>query len=327
MTTAGATGALLAALAACGSDTAGESGGDGADGAGSGQDSGGIVVSTARGDVTLDDPAVRVVSLEWVYTEELLALGITPVGNADNAGYGDWLTAEGAELPGDVTDVGLRNEPSIERIRVLEPDIIVGDEDRLAASFDQLQDIAPVVSFAYTPQPQMETMRTNFTELAEAVGAQDRAVEVLDRMDAAAADLGERLAAAGAEGQTYALGQGFTLDGSASVRMLTDDAFSAQVLNLAGLENGWEGEADEWGMTTVGVEGLTNVAPEAEFFYVASGADDPFTGAFAGNPVWEGLEFVQEDRVTALDPGQWLFGGPLSALQLLDEAATALDVG
>ncbi|WP_049580247.1 ABC transporter substrate-binding protein [Streptomyces sp. SBT349] len=319
---ASAAGALLAALAGCGSGSVGESSGEGEGGSGAG----GITVSTARGDVTLDDPALKVVSLEWVYTEELLALGVTPVGNADNAGYAEWLTAEGARLPEDTTDVGLRNEPSIERIRVLEPDLIVGDEERLAAGYEQLEEIAPVLSFAYTTAPQLETMERNFTELARAVGEEEKAAEVLGRLDAAAGDLTTRLAEAGAEGATYALAQGFTLEGNASVRMLTEDAFSAQVLGLAGLTNGWHGEPDAWGMTTVGVEGLTTVDPEASFLYVASSEDDPFTGAFAGNPVWEGLSFVEEDRVFALDPGQWLFGGPLSAIQLLDEAGKALNV-
>jgi len=158
------------------------------------------------------------------------------------------------------------------------------------------------------------------------VGKEDQAAEVMERVETEAADLEKRLDEAGKSGLKYALAQGFTVNGTASIRMLTDDAFSAQVLNMAGLKNGWKGKSDAWGMTTVGVEGLTKVEKDSTFLYVAAEKDDPFTGELAGNAVWKGLDFVENDRVQALDPGTWLFGGPLSALQVLDEAGKALKV-
>ncbi|WP_185845451.1 hypothetical protein [Kibdelosporangium aridum] len=48
------------------------------------------------------------VVLEWAYTEELVALGVTPVGNADNEGYKTWVTAPGSALLNGVADVGQR---------------------------------------------------------------------------------------------------------------------------------------------------------------------------------------------------------------------------
>ncbi|MFD3540096.1 ABC transporter substrate-binding protein [Streptomyces sp. NPDC058662] len=323
-----ATGTAAAALAltaaGCGSGTAGDAGDkkSGADGATGGK----ITVDTAQGQVTLDKPATKVVTLEWTYTEELVALGVSPLGNADNKGYATWITAKGAGLADSVTDVGSRNEPSLEKIRALQPDLIVIDDDRSKANLKALQDIAPVVSFKYTTKPQLDTMKKNFTELAKAVGKADKASEVTGRIDAAAADLKGRLDKAGKGGLKYAVAQGFTANGTASVRMLTDDAIAPQVLNLAGLKNGWQGTPDAWGMTTVGVEGLTKVEPDSTFLYVASAKDNPFTGDLAGNAVWKGLDFVKNDKALPLDPGTWLFGGPLSALHILDETGKALKV-
>ncbi|MEV0598830.1 iron-siderophore ABC transporter substrate-binding protein [Streptomyces sp. NPDC050315] len=319
----GGTAVALMLTAACGSGTVGEStdkaGGDKAE-------SGKISVDTARGKVSLDKPAKKVVVLEWTYTEELVALGVTPVGNADNKGYGTWITADGAELPKKVTDVGDRNEPSLEKIKALQPDLIVVDDDRSKANLKPLNDIAPVLSFKYTTKPQMQTMKKNFTELAKAVGKEDKAAEVNKRMDAKAADLKGRLEKADKSNLKYALAQGFTANGSASIRMLTDDAFACQVLNLAGLKNGWKGKSDAWGMTTVGVEGLTKVEKDSNFLYVAAEKDNPFKDELADNAVWKGLDFVKKDKALALDPGTWLFGGPLSAVQVLDETAKALKV-
>lgn len=324
LATGGTAAALMLTAVGCGSGTVGDTGDkkSGGDQAASGK----ITVDTAQGQITLDKAATKVVTLEWTYTEELVALGVTPVGNADNKGYGTWITAKGATLAESVTDVGTRNEPSLEKIRALQPDLIVIDNDRSKANLKALQDIAPVVSFTYTTKPQLATMKKNFTELAKAVGKADKAAEVNQQIDAKAADLKGRLDKAGKGGLKYAVGQGFTANGTASIRMLTDDAIAPQVLNLAGLKNGWKGEPDAWGMTTVGVEGLTKVEPDATFLYVAAEKDNPFTGAFADNAVWKGLEFVKNDKALPLDPGTWLFGGPLSAMHILDETGKALKV-
>ncbi|MEU7486955.1 iron-siderophore ABC transporter substrate-binding protein [Streptomyces sp. NPDC042319] len=323
LATGGTAVALMLTAVACGSGTVGETG---EKAGGAEATNGKVSIETARGKVALDKPAKKVVTLEWTYTEELRALGVTPVGNADNKGYKTWITAKGADLPKNVTDVGDRNEPSLEKIKALQPDLIVVDDDRSKANLKPLREIAPVASFKYTTKPQLETMEKNFTELAKAVGKEDKAAEVTKRIDTEAADLKKRLEKADKAGMKYALAQGFTANGSASIRMLTDDAFSAQVLNLAGLKNGWKGKSDAWGMTTTGVEGLTKVEKDSNFLYVAAKADNPFTGELADNAVWKGLDFVKEDKVRALDPGTWLFGGPLSALQVLDEAGKALKV-
>ncbi|QGK70545.1 ABC transporter substrate-binding protein [Allosaccharopolyspora coralli] len=284
----------------------------------------GVTVQSARGPVTLPAPAKRVVSLELTYTEELLALGVPPVGNADNDTYNTWVSAPGTELPPEVTDVGSRSEPSLEQIKALQPDLIVAPEDRVGANYEALQEIAPVVSLDYTAKPQLETMKKNFTELGKATGKQDKSTQVLGQLDTKIAETRTKLEAAGKAGAPYAIGQAPTAD--PSIRLLGDDSMVAQVLNAAGLKNTWQGQPDEWGMTTVGVEALTQIPDNATFMYVASKKSDPFKGAIAANPVWQNLPFVQQDRAKALDPGTWFFGGPLSAMQLLDETAKAMQV-
>ncbi|MGH3716380.1 MAG: ABC transporter substrate-binding protein [Micromonosporaceae bacterium] len=310
----------LALASACGGTVDNPSGKE------AGAKSGKVTVETARGKVTLPKAATKVVSLEWSYTEELLALGVTPVGNADNAGYGTWVTAGGAELPKGVADVGTRQAPSLETIKNLKPDVIISDVDRLTENFDALNDIAPVLAFQYTASPQLENLGKTVKQIGVAVGKTDEADELMKKIDTAAADLSDKLQKAGKQGTTYALGQGFTAEGAASIRMFTDQSLAAQVLNLAGLKNAWTGKPDAWGMTTVGVEGLTGVGKGASFLYVASEKDNPFTGALAKNQVWNGLEFVKGKRVYPLDSGTWVFGGPLSCVQLLEETGKALKV-
>lgn len=312
--------ASLVLLAACG----GTVGDPGATSAPAGPSA--VTVETARGPVGLPGPALRVVSLEWAYTEELMTLGVVPVGAADLKGYGNWVAAPGTELPPTVRDVGTKNSPSLEQITALDPDLIVAADDRVGTSYEALRSIAPVLSFDYTRQPQLETMKQNFQGLASAVGRSDRATEVIAQLDARTADLRNRLQAAGRSGAEYAIAQGYTTQGAPTIRMFTDRSVTAQTLNAAGLRNTWTGQPDSYGMTIVGVEGLTRVPGRSQFLSVAVPADDPFTGVLAANPLWRGLPFVAQGRATGLDPGTWQFGGPASAMFLLDQAGRAFRV-
>lgn len=54
----------------------------------------------------------RVVALEWLPAELLLALGVTPYGVADIPNYRLWVNEPA--LPASVIDVGLRTEPNLE---------------------------------------------------------------------------------------------------------------------------------------------------------------------------------------------------------------------
>lgn len=308
----------LVLLAACGGGTVGAPGGASDPAAPAA-----ITIDTARGPVGLPGPATRVVTLEYVHTEELLALGVVPVGVADIRGYGQWVQAPGVAIPPQVRDVGTRNAPSLEQITALDPDLIIANEDRVGAGYDALRRIAPVLSFDYKPEPQLERLQQRFRDVGTAVGRTDRAEEVLARLDARIGDLRTRLEAAGRGGVEYTMAQAYTSQGAPTIRLFTDRAASSQVLARAGLRNTWTGQADTYGLTIGGVEGLTRIPPQSRFLYVAAPADDPFTGALATNPLYRGLPFVAENRTTALDPGTWQFGGPVSMMFLLDQAGRA----
>ena len=61
----------------------------------------------------------KVVGLEWGVVENLITLGVMPVGVADVKGYTTWVSA--AKLDAAVKDVGTRGESSVDAIVALEP--------------------------------------------------------------------------------------------------------------------------------------------------------------------------------------------------------------
>lgn len=271
-----------------------------------------IVIEHAAGRTEVVHAATRVVALEWTYAEDLLAVGVQPVGVADVSGYRSWVNVEPA-LDESVTDVGRRQEPSLEVIAELEPDLIIGVSFRHAPIYEQLSSIAPTLLFNPYPAEgdQYEEMVTTFQTIAQAVGREMQALAVLAQTDALFAELSQQIDVAGYAGEAFALAQAFTSQGAPQIRLFTGNAMAVQIVERLGLTNAWEAGFQQYGFTTVGFEALTQIGG-AHFFYVVQEEDDVFAAA-EGNELWESLEFVQEGRTYSLGSGTWLFGGPLSA--------------
>lgn len=275
-----------------------------------------LTIAHALGATTLEAPAQRIVALEWTYVENLLALGVQPVGVADIAGYNDWVSVPVALAPA-VQDVGMRQEPSLEQIAALKPDLIIAPSFRVDANYAELNAIAPTVAFDPYPADealtQYDEMIQTFRAIARAVGREAEGEAALTQMEATFAAQADRVAAAGAAGEPFVLAQAFSgSSGAAEVRLFTENALATQIVERLGLENAWEDAAfQQYGFSTVSVEALPKLG-EARFFYVVQDEDDVFA-AGSVRPLWESLPFVRAGKAHALGGDTWLFGGPLSA--------------
>ncbi|PMC15367.1 hypothetical protein CJ230_11275 [Oligella urethralis] len=86
----------------------------------------------------------RVVTLEYLPTEMLLQLGIIPVGVADIRGYKRWVGYQN-ELLAQSVSVGTRQQPVLEYIAALKPDLIIGVQFRHLSILSILEIIAPTL--------------------------------------------------------------------------------------------------------------------------------------------------------------------------------------
>lgn len=264
----------------------------------------------------------RIVALEWVYIEDLLALGIQPVGVADIRGYKQFVNVQ-PKLADTVADVGTRQEPSLEAIAKLEPDLILGVELRHETIYDTLLSIAPTLLFNLYPPPngpnQLDEMEQVFLAIADAVNRRDVGETVLQNMRETFKTAAEQLRLDGLTGSPFILAH--FVPGTLQPRLFTDNSMAVQVLSQIGLENAWKGELDRFGFNTVGVEALPAVQ-QANFLYIAE--EDGQWQQFQNNPVWKGLEFVKESRVYSIGADTWVFGGPLSAQVLVNQVVAAM---
>ncbi|MET9593797.1 iron-siderophore ABC transporter substrate-binding protein [Streptomyces sp. NPDC006516] len=295
------------------------------DAAASAKPAGKITLTDDKGTkVTLDGPATKVVATEWNVVEDLVALGVAPVGVADVKGYTAWNTA--APLTGSPKDIGTRGEPSIDTVAALAPDLVVATSDLAPAVVKQLRKVAPVLEVkAADASDQIGTMTNGLDLIAKATGKEDEADALKEDFEASVTEGKKALADAGLGGAEIATADGYEASNQVSIRAYTSGSLLGAVNERLGLKNAWTLEGDEaYGLATTDVEGLTGLG-DVQFPYVANDVDgDTFTGPLAKNAVWKSLPFVKAGNVHRLPDGVWMFGGPRSMEAYIDSLVDAL---
>jgi iron complex transport system substrate-binding protein len=273
----------------------------------------------------LKAPATKVVALEWGAAENLVSLGVMPVGVADTKGYTNWVTA--AKLDPAVKDVGTRGESSVDAIAALSPDLVITTTDEAANSIAQFEKIAPVLVIrgadAANAIPQM---KTNLDLIGQAVGKSAQAKDLNAEFDKAVAEGKQKIADAGKAGTGFTMADGYKQGSTISIRMYTTGSLLGAVATELGLKNGWTGAGDkDYGLAQTDLEGLTKL-PDGNFLYIANKNDggDVFDGDLGANAIWKNLPFVKSGQVHRLPDGIWMFGGPKSTEQFIDAAVQAV---
>ncbi|MFC6354884.1 ABC transporter substrate-binding protein [Luethyella okanaganae] len=283
-----------------------------------------ITIVDDRGEtISLAAPAEKVVALEWNTAENLVALGVMPVGVADVDGYGTWVKAE--RLDDSVTDVGKRGEPSIDSIAGLAPDLVVTTTDLPQSAIAQIEVFAPVlVVRGADASNAIGQMEKNLNAIATATGTETKAVALLDRFGAKITEGKAAIDAAGLAGRAFFISDAWVSNGQVSIRPYARGSLLSDITERLGLKNAWTGEGDkDYGLGSTDVEGLT-VLGDVDFLYVATEGMDPYRNELAGNAVWTSLPAVQAGKVHRLADGIWMFGGPSSMNGYIDAVVAAL---
>ncbi|WP_127502115.1 ABC transporter substrate-binding protein [Actinoplanes solisilvae] len=285
-----------------------------------------VDLTDERGPLHLDAPAKAVVSLEWGLTENLVALGVKPVGQADVKGYNIWDKA--APIDASTPDVGTRGEPSLDAIAALKPDLVVTTKDLPENVIGQISKTTKVLTLRGSDGTDpIGYMRKTVTTLAQATGTTAQGEKLLADFDAKITAGKDALAKAGKTGAAFTLSDGWIESGNVSLRMYTPNSYFGGIAKELGLQNQWTTGGDkDYGLAQTDVEGLTKITnAQNTFLYIGNDADGgDFTDALKNNAVWKQLTFVKDAKVKRLPDGIWMFGGPASASMFVDALTTAL---
>ncbi|WP_327351696.1 iron-siderophore ABC transporter substrate-binding protein [Streptomyces sp. NBC_01304] len=277
--------------------------------------------------VKLDGPAKKVVATEWNVVENMISLGVDPVGVADVKGYQTWDTV--VPLKNDPKDVGTRGEPSMDSIASLSPDLILATTDLPAAAIKQMREIAPVLTVEPADAADPIGQMTKTLDLvAKATGTTEQADKLKAQFDAKVADGKKALEKAGLGGAEYAFADGYIVSNQVQIRPFTSGSLIGGVNEKLGLKNAWKVKGDKkYGLGSTDVEGLTKLGDKVHFAHIGNKDDKtstPFTGVLNKNSVWKSLPFVKAGNVHQLPDGIWMFGGTASMEAYVDAVVKEL---
>lgn len=283
--------------------------------------------SVSQASASLPARPRRVVVLEFMFAEDLAALGMTPVGMADPEYYPVWIGYDNARLAS-VPDVGTRQEPSLEAIAAVKPDLILGVGLRHAPIFAALERIAPTVLFKYGPNftedgakvTQLDWGRTILRSIGCLTGREDAARAVEAKVDAGFARDAQRLAQAGRRGEQVAWLQELGLPDR--YWAFTGNSTAAGVARALGL-NLWPAEPTREGTAYVSSEDLLK-KPDLTVLFVSATERDVPLATKLDSPIWCFVPARSAGRVGLVERNIWGFGGPMSALRLADTMTDTL---
>lgn len=282
-----------------------------------------MLVAAAPADAT----AKRVVALEWDAVENLSTLGITPVGAADLKGYDKFVAVKRRGKP---TDVGLRQSPSLDRIRRLKPDLIIVPDYRSSRNLSALREIATVlVTKPYpggTGDAQYNAMIRDYRRVAKAVGRRAQGERVIKRMTTAFGAVKRQLKAKKRSGISLTIATPGGTTSSPALRMSTGNSQTAGVLRRIGLKNGWNAGNPRYGFTTVGIGALARIKTGWLAFVYTTPYKKQIQ-SFQKLPAFKKLPVMKKKRYRNLEGRTWLFGGPASARLIALQVGASLRRG
>jgi iron complex transport system substrate-binding protein len=260
--------------------------------------------------------AIKTIALNWPSAQNLLALGIVPLGIPEIERYAR-LAVE-PQAPANVRELGLRAEPNLELLVSLRPDILVLGDD-LASMRERLGAIAP--SYLFNPDQadhsdRLANGRQALADLATRLNAGSAFQAFTASFERELDDARQRL-------QRYDGRPLFVATVLDDRRMLVfgRNSLFQSVLDRFGIENAWTGFTSRYGHAAINVDRLAD-RPDARLLCVGNERVVTMDRLLSA-PVISSLSFVKNRRI-ALIPEVLFYGGLPSARRFSRLASLAL---
>lgn len=256
-------------------------------------------VEHAMGETEIPARPERVVVLDTGELDSAVALGVIPVGAVRAPVEDGLLDYLAPTVEGSTELVGTIDEPNLEQITALDPDLILSSKLRHEELYDELSAIAPTV-FTETVGV---VWKENFTKHAEALGLEDRAAELLADYEERAAQLGSTLAAELGDLPTVSVVR--FLPGE--TRLYQKATFIGTVLEDVGLPRPESQDVDDFALV-ISEEQIDLADADVIFVTWYGPVADTTQPAFTSNPLWERLSAVQAGDVHEVPDDTWMLG-------------------
>lgn len=279
-----------------------------------------VEVKHDGGTTKIEKEPKKVVALEYSFVDALVALGVKPVGIADDGDKKNIIEPIRDKV-GDYKSVGDRKQPNLEVISQLKPDLIIADSNRHKGNYEQLSKIAPTILLPSLDSDYKQNLEA-FKTIGKALSKEDEADKRLDEHK-------EKI-------EKYE--KEITMDKDKKVLPAvisqsgllahSDKSYVGQFLHELGFKEALTKDvADQLPeylnapYLNMNSEQLADVNPE-RMFVMVNGEDDPFYAKMKEDKVWNDLDAVKNDRVHVVDRLTWAkFRGLISSEEIAKELA------
>lgn len=272
---------------------------------------GSFIVKNAWGETKLPASPKKIVTLHFSFTDELVSLGVTPAGIAGS--YKAEVLGYLKDQVKDYTFVGNHQQPNLEVISSLKPDLIIANADVHGAIRDDLEKIAPTIALYTNGYGDMEQ---NFAMLGTLLDKEKEHDQVMN-------ELNQNIE------QTHAQIQGTpkvivvkALEKNFYIWMKT--SYIATLLEKIGAEYSFDENKSSQQQTPgkidvadVDLETLVQENPDYLVIYGAKADLDKWMN----NSSFQSIKAVKDKHVLIVNDEIWALGkGPLSGEEILKEA-------
>lgn len=269
-------------------------------------------VEHALGESEIPVDPERVVLLSPAFDlDNLLSLGVKPVGTALFANRTYQVPPYLEDQAEDIEGVGTLVQPDLEKILLLDPDLIIATEFHRRI-YRRLNQIAPTVAIQSRP----ESVREKLMGVANFVNRTEEAEILLDRYQERLSDFQE------------AMGERLEETEVSLVRVRQDGIFlyaecspAGIILNDAGLQRpeSQEGCPLRGPRVKISLENIDQADADVIFIWGEFEGDERAREQLKISPLWDQLEAVQNDQVYTVPESYWFFPGAEGIDLLIDD--------
>ncbi|EWM16131.1 ABC transporter substrate-binding protein [Kutzneria sp. 744] len=274
-------------------------------------------ITHAMGKTTLDHKPTRVVVLDTGELDNVVALGVKPVGVAFPDGSPNMPSYIG-DRAGTPANVGTQNSLNLEAIAALKPDLILGSKLRAEKQYPLLAKIAPTVFSERPGYP----WKSDFLLNSAALDQTDQADKLLADYTAAAKKLGQDAQAK--LGKLPVISMLRFMPGR--IRLYAEKSFVGTVLADTGLPVTESGQADDLAVE-ISPEQIGKADADWILWGTYGSPDKTGQAGVLGGPLWSTLGAVKSGHARKVADETWYLGlGVLAADSVLTDLRATLGV-
>ncbi len=274
----------------------------------------------ARQSANLGAQPLRIVSLDELSTELLVSLGIEPVGVANLANYRRYITIGNERLEHSEA-LGSAQQPNLEAIARLKPDLIVGVAYLHLPLFERLDGLAPTliyqVSLASNGRDGVAIGEAMLEHLGRLTGRGVQARDVVEEGRTALAAAQQQVRDRDLAGEPVAVLYPLVQQGTFIA--LNQQTLIGSLMNRLGVHTPWPLQSAHSLHRRIDMRTFAR-EERLRVLFVGGQGEAPFFRS----ALWQALPVARQQHYGFLPTPYWTFGGPRSVAIIANQISEAL---